>query len=270
MGEAAFGIDFSALREIKSLQTIHHPNVICLHDVFMHKKNVNIVLDFMEFDVETLIKDRSVLFLPAHIKSWMLMLLRGVHECHVRGILHRDLKPNNLLIAADGTLKLADFGLSRRVGMPQEPMTSQVVTRWYRAPELLFGSRSYTAAVDMWAAGCIFAELMLRVPFLAGDSDMSQLNAIFRSLGTPSDADWPGMSALPDFVRFPVHPKTPLSTFFSAADATTLDLLSRMLAFDPAKRITALDALRHPYFSQQPRPTAPSLLPKKATSAAPS
>ena len=110
------------------------------------------------------------------------------------------MKPNNLLIANDGTLKIADFGLARVYGRQYETMTSQVVTRWYRAPELLFGSKHYTPAVDMWAVGCIFAELMLRVPFVAGSSDMEQLTTIFKALGTPTETEWSGMSSLPDYI----------------------------------------------------------------------
>lgn len=101
------------------------------------------------------------------------------------------MKPNNLLIAADGELKLADFGLARTYGEPTGNMSPQVVTRWYRAPELLFGARDYSYGVDMWAVGCIFAELMLRVPYMAGETDIEQLQTIFRALGSPTDKEWP-------------------------------------------------------------------------------
>ena len=146
-------------------------------------------------------------------------------------------------------------------GRPYETMTSQVVTRWYRAPELLFGSKHYTPAVDMWAIGCIFAELMLRVPFVAGNSDMHQITTIFKALGTPSEAQWPEMKSLPDYVSFPLYPQQPLRQIFTAADVETLDLLGKMLLFDPMKRITAIEALNHPYFRKLPVPTEPSRLP---------
>lgn len=167
-----------------------------------------------------------------------------------------------MLLAADGTLKIADFGLARAYGKPYDIMTSQVVTRWYRAPELLFGSKHYTTAVDIWAVGCIFAELMLRVPFVAGNSDMDQLTTIFRALGTPSEKEWPGLTSLPDYVSFPFYPKQPLRQIFTAADSETLDLLSKMLTFDPLKRITAIECLNHPYFHKDPPPREPSKLPK--------
>jgi cyclin-dependent kinase 7 len=123
--------------------------------------------------------------------------------------------------------------------MPNSSMTSQVVTRWYRAPELLFGARLYTGAVDIWACGCILAELMLRTPYLPGDSDMGQLNTIFRALGTPTEEEWPGVSSLPDYVKFTQYPRTPFKQLFTAASNDALDLLAKMLAFDPAKRASA-------------------------------
>lgn len=230
-------------------------------DVFADRKNLNLVLEFYDADMEMMVKDRTIAFSPAHIKSWMLMLLCGIEHCHQRQIIHRDLKPNNLLIASEGTIKIADFGLARNFGYPVEPMTSQVVTRWYRAPELLFGARHYTGAVDMWAAGCIFAELMLRTPFLPADTDMGQLKVIFQALGTPSEEEWPGMDSLPDYVPFPRTPKPPFASIFNAAADDALDLLGKMLAFNPASRISARAALSHPYFTNAPRPTAPAALP---------
>jgi cyclin-dependent kinase 7 len=167
-----------------------------------------------------------------------------------------------LLIAADGQLKLADFGLARFYGMPDNRMTAQVVTRWYRAPELLFKARSYGAGVDIWAVGCIFAELMLRTPFMAGDSDIGQLKTIFHALGTPTDEEWPGMKQLKDYVPYEMYPKTNLKSIFSAASDSALDLLAKMLTFDPLKRITAKQALLHHYFKEEPYATPPEKLPK--------
>ncbi|PVZ98880.1 hypothetical protein BB558_005097 [Smittium angustum] len=173
-----------------------------------------------------------------------------------------DMKPNNLLISTTGQLKIADFGLARDYGDITVPMTSQTVTRWYRAPELLFGAKLYSGAVDVWALGCIFAELMLRTPYLPGDSDVDQLNTIFRALGTPTEEDWPGMKSLSDYVEMKKYPKAVLSSLFMAADANALDLLGKMLIFDPQKRISTRDALSHPYFTSMPRPTKHENLPK--------
>ncbi|KAG8767309.1 TFIIH complex serine/threonine-protein kinase subunit kin28 [Ceratobasidium sp. 428] len=236
------GLDQSAIREVRYLRELHHPNVIELLDVFSTKTNLNLVLEFLETDLEAVIKDRSSVFLPADIKSWMAMTLRGLEYCHRNWVLHRDLKPNNLLIAADGQLKLADFGLARDFADPGQKMTCQVITRWYRPPELLYGARYYSTGVDMWSVGCIFAELMLRTPYLPGESDMDQLKTIFRALGTPTEEDWPGHTSLPDYTSFGHFPKSPLKLLFSAASTEALDLLSKFLIYDPRKRISAYDA----------------------------
>ncbi len=169
-----------------------------------------------------------------------------------------------MLISPDGELKIADFGLARDFGDPGSRMTSQVITRWYRPPELLLGARSYSGAVDMWSVGCIFAELMLRTPYLPGESDAAQLTTIFRALGSPTEREWPGMKLLPDYVQVEHFPKQPLHFLFTAASADTLDLLAKCLVYNPNDRITASHALRHAYFRNQPAPTPYQRLPKKA------
>ncbi|KAL1915564.1 uncharacterized protein VTP21DRAFT_6688 [Calcarisporiella thermophila] len=262
VGRLKEGLDMSAIREVMFLQELRHPNIVELIDVYTMKTNLHLVLEFLDSDLEMIIKDKSIVFMPADIKSWMLMTLRGLEHCHRNWILHRDMKPNNLLLSHSGELKIADFGLARDFALPNRNMTSQVVTRWYRSPELLFGAKEYCYGVDIWAVGCIFAELMLRTPYVAGDSDMDQLTKIFHALGTPTEQDWPGMTNLPDYVSFKTFPKVPLRTYFSAAGNDALDLLEKMLQFDPNKRISARDSLHHPYFKNKPRPTPPSKLPK--------
>ncbi|KAF7309578.1 Cmgc cdk cdk7 protein kinase [Mycena indigotica] len=273
------GLDMSAIREVKYLRELKHQNIIELLDVFSSKTNLNLVLEFLESDLERVIKDRSLVFLPADIKSWMAMTFRGLEFCHRNWILHRDLKPNNLLIASDGQLKIADFGLARDFADPGYKMTCQVITRcvcaavgysrdsdinhgWYRPPELLFGSRYYSTAVDIWSVGCIFAELMLRTPYLAGESDMDQLNTIFRALGSPTEQDWPGHTKLPDYVPIGHFTRAPLRDLFTAASVDALNLLTQCLIYEPKKRITAKDALSHAYFFAPPYPSHPSKLPK--------
>ncbi|VDC06518.1 unnamed protein product [Peniophora sp. CBMAI 1063] len=256
------GLDMSAIREVKYLREMNHPNIINLLDVFSSKKNLNLVLEFLDSDLEMIIRDRSLVFLPADIKSWMAMAFKGLEFCHRNFILHRDLKPNNLLLGSDGQLKVADFGLARDFADPGYKMTCQVITRWYRPPELLFGSRYYSSDVDIWSMGCIFAELMLRIPYLPGESDMDQLKTIFRALGTPTEEDWPGHTKLPDYVPVGHFPKTPMRDLFTAASADALKLLARCLTYEPRRRISAKDALSHPYFFALPYPTHPSKLPK--------
>ncbi|KAM4709745.1 cyclin-dependent kinase 7 isoform 1-T1 [Discoglossus pictus] len=260
--EAKDGINRTALREIKLLQELSHPNIIGLLDAFGHKSNISLVFDFMETDLEVIIKDSSLVLTPSHIKSYVLMTLQGLEYLHHLWILHRDLKPNNLLLDENGVLKLADFGLAKSFGSPNRVYTHQVVTRWYRSPELLFGARMYGVGVDMWAVGCILAELLLRVPFLPGDSDLDQLTRIFETLGTPTEDQWPGMSSLPDYVTFKSFPGTPLHLIFSAAGDDLLDLLKGLFIFNPCARYTASQALRKKYFSNRPAPTPGDLLPR--------
>ncbi|XP_036264743.1 cyclin-dependent kinase 7 isoform X9 [Pipistrellus kuhlii] len=223
--EAKDGINRTALREIKLLQELSHPNIIGLLDAFGHKSNISLVFDFMETDLE-------------------------------------DLKPNNLLLDENGVLKLADFGLAKSFGSPNRAYTHQVVTRWYRAPELLFGARMYGVGVDMWAVGCILAELLLRVPFLPGDSDLDQLTRIFETLGTPTEEQWPDMCSLPDFVTFKSFPGVPLPHIFSAAGDDLLALIQGLFLFNPCTRITATQALKTKYFSNRPGPTPGCQLPR--------
>jgi len=269
VGQFKDGLDMSAIREVKYLQELRHPNVIQLLDVYSHKTNLNLVLEFLSADLEHIIKDRTNVFLPADIKSWMAMSIRGLEFCHRNFIIHRDLKPNNLLISSDGELKIADFGLAREFSDPGYKMTCQVITRWYRPPELLFGSRYYSSSVDIWSIGCIFAELMLRTPYLPGSSDMDQLRTIFRALGTPTEEDWPGHTKLPDYVPVGQYPKQSLRDLFTAAGADALNLMGACLTYEPRKRITANDALMHPYFFALPYPTHPSKLPKASKPLAP-
>ncbi|BFY97243.1 hypothetical protein BsWGS_00283 [Bradybaena similaris] len=259
--EAADGINRTALREIKLLQELAHDNIIGLIDVFGHKSNVSLVFDFMETDLEVVIRDNSLVMTTAHIKSYTLQTLLGLEYLHAHWILHRDMKPNNLLINEQGVLKIGDFGLARFFGSPSRPYSHQVVTRWYRSPELLFGARSYGDGVDIWAVGCIIAELLIRVPFLPGDTDLDQLRRIFQVLGSPTEADWPDMKYLPDYIVFKEFPRHPMKEIFTAAGDDLLQVLDLMLAMNPLKRCSAAQALQMAYFSNKPAPTPGPQLP---------
>ncbi|GEQ67266.1 hypothetical protein JCM33374_g930 [Metschnikowia sp. JCM 33374] len=261
------GLDMSAIREVKYLKELRHPNVIELIDVFMsHDNNLNLVLEFLPCDLEVLIKDQTIVFKSSDIKSWLLMTLRGLHHCHRNFILHRDLKPNNLLLAPDGQLKIADFGLARAFGNANEDFTPKVVTRWYRAPELLFGAKHYTGAVDMWAVGIIFAELMLRTPYLPGKDDLDQIEVTFKALGTPTEQVWPNVSNLPLYNALRVYPlpsRQELRNRFSAATEKALDLMISMTQLDPSRRCDSTSALMSDYFTEMPLATPPQDLPSK-------
>ncbi|KAJ1360838.1 Cyclin-Dependent Kinase 7 [Parelaphostrongylus tenuis] len=250
--EAKDGINRTALREIKLLQEIHHDNIIGLRDVIGSRTNIQLVFDFMETDLEHVVKDRDIILMPPHIKNMAMQTLLGLEFLHVHWILHRDLKPNNLLMNSAGRIKLADFGLARFFGSPNKVYTHQVVTRWYRAPELIWGARAYGVGVDMWAIGCIIAELLLRVPIFPGESDLDQLVKIGHILGTPSVEDWPAMVKLPDYIEMKEQQGINLRHVFTAAGDDLIELLLGCFAYDPLKRFTASEALQCPYFSNDP------------------
>lgn len=151
------GLAPDAVRELKFLQELSHPNIISLLSVYSSKdQNLNLVLEYLPLgDLEGMIKDQSVIYGVADMKAWMGMLCRAVYFCHANFVLHRDIKPNNLLISSDGSLKLADFGLARSYANPARPMTTQVITTWYRPPELFFGAKHYGGAVDIWSVGMV-------------------------------------------------------------------------------------------------------------------
>ncbi|KAH8757776.1 serine/threonine-protein kinase [Hyaloscypha finlandica] len=264
------GMAPDAIRELKHLQEISHPNIISLLSVFSSKdQNLNLVLEFLPLgDLEMLIKDvEGVRYGAADIKAWMGMLTRAIWFCHENFVLHRDIKPNNLLIAADGEIKLADFGLARSFSDPYRIMTSNVITRWYRPPELLFGAKHYSGAVDIWSVGLVFAELVIRTPYIAGDTEVGQVNLICQAVGTPTEENWPGVSKLPEYTvpdpPVPVRDRNYYLGTFGTAGQEGVDLLMKMLILDPRKRITAREALEHKWWAADPKPTKKQDLPKK-------
>jgi serine/threonine protein kinase len=183
------------------------------------------------------------------VKSFLYQLLKGMDFCHARGIMHRDLKPQNLLVDG-GVLKLADFGLARAFMIPVRSYTHEVVTLWYRAPEILLGQKTYAPAVDMWSIGAIFAEMVNRRALWPGDSEIDELFRIFRTLGTPTEAEWPSVTTLPDYKReFPKWPKRSLRHAVPTLSPVGVDLLIKMLAYEPSKRISARAAMEHPFFN---------------------
>jgi cyclin-dependent kinase 7 len=250
-----------------------------LYDVFSSKdQTVNMVIENCpNGNLEELLKDTSVPYGAAEIKAWMGMLCRAVYYCHSNFILHRDIKPGNLLIAADGEVKLADFGLARSFAEPGYQMTNNVVTLWYRSPELLFGATHYGGAVDMWSVGVVFTDLIARRAFLPGGASqeelaqgggtISQVEVICKALGTPKESNWPGVSKLRGWFepteQVPLRDRAWYRSQFATVGPLGADLIQLLLKFDPRKRATAKGALEHEYWAAEPRPAAKEKLPKK-------
>jgi serine/threonine protein kinase len=309
------GIPSTAIREISLLKELQHPNIVRLYDVVHTERKLTLVFEFLDQDLKKYLDVcDSGLGLPI-LKSFLYQLLTGVAYCHHHRVLHRDLKPPNLLINREGQLKLADFGLARAFGIPVRSYTHEVVTLWYRAPDVLLGSRKYSTPVDIWSVGCIFAEMangryvpykdrdvvrcirlffpsgiqsILHVsvvsslvlyyfisleqsfllnsrlilyftslhfrPLVAGTSESDQLDRIFRLLGTPTIGDYPGIVELPDYApdQFPPYPppRGGLASLCPTLDPLGVDLLGKMIQYDPSRRISAQAALEHPFFQE--------------------
>ncbi|KAF3948754.1 hypothetical protein CMV_025283 [Castanea mollissima] len=245
------GVPSTAIREISLLKEMQHGNIVRLQDVVHSEKRLYLVFEYLDLDLKKYM-DSSPEFAKdlRQIKMFLYQILRGIAYCHSHRVLHRDLKPQNLLIdRRTNALKLADFGLARAFGIPVRTFTHEVVTLWYRAPEILLGSRHYSTPVDVWSVGCIFAEMVNQRALFPGDSEIDELFKIFRVLGTPNENTWPGVTSLPDYKStFPKWPPKDLATVVPSLDSAGIDLLSKMLCFDPSRRITARSALEHEYF----------------------
>ncbi|KAE8657304.1 Mitogen-activated protein kinase-like protein MMK2 [Hibiscus syriacus] len=243
------------LREIKLLRHMSHENVIAIKDLIRPPKketfnDVYIVYELMDTDLHHIIRSDQPLR-DDHCQYFLYQLLRGLKYVHSANVLHRDLKPSSLLLNANCDLKIADFGLARTTS-ETDFMTEYVVTRLYRAPELLLNCSEYTAAIDMWSVGCIFGEIMTREPLFPGKDYVHQLRLITELIGSPDDASLGFLrsnNARRYFRQLPQCRKQQFSARFPNMSAAAVDLLERMLVFDPNKRITVEDALCHPYLS---------------------
>jgi len=247
------GIPSTAIREITLLKELsNHPNIVTLKDVLYLNNKLYLIFEYLDQDLKQYIDSVNALD-PMLIKSYLYQMLKGTQHCHTHRILHRDLKPQNLLIDKAGKLKLADFGLSRTFNIPIRQYTHEVVTLWYRAPEILLGQSRYSTPVDIWSAGCIFAEMVSRTPLFPGDSEIDQIFRIFRTLGTPNESVWSGVTKLPEYQpNFPQHPPQPLVKLFPQLEPNGIDLLEKMLQYEPSRRISAKNAMNHPYFDNIP------------------
>nr|CAG4638526.1 EOG090X081V [Cyclestheria hislopi] len=250
------GVPSSALREICLLKELKHRNIVRLYDVLHSDKKLTLVFEHCDQDLKKYFDSLNGEIDSEKVQSLMYQLLRGLAFCHSKNVLHRDLKPQNLLINKNGELKLADFGLARAFGIPVRCYSAEVVTLWYRPPDVLFGAKLYTTSIDMWSAGCIFAELAnAGRPLFPGSDVDDQLKRIFKLLGTPTEDTWPGLTQLPDYKPFVIY--QPTMTFAQVVPKLNLkgrDLLQKLLICNPALRISAEEAMAHPYFADLPPP----------------
>lgn len=245
------GVPSTAIREVSLLKELHHPNVVRLLDVFCSLKKLYLIFEFVDNDLKKHMKTKGLLT-PDQVKSFSYQLLLGMNYCHSNRIIHRDLKPQNLLINSQGILKIADFGLARAFSLPVPKYTHEVVTVWYRAPEILLGSQKYSIPIDNWSVGCIMAEMANNQPLFPGDSEIDTIFRIFRKLGTPNEQIWPGISQLPDFKEtFPKWKPRQWEQIAGLQAGLTnkgIELMASFLTYSPKDRMSCLRGLDHPYF----------------------
>ncbi|KAH7102850.1 Pkinase-domain-containing protein [Auriculariales sp. MPI-PUGE-AT-0066] len=248
------GVPSTAIREISLLKELKNDNIVKLLDIVHQDQKLYLVFEHLDMDLKRFMDMRNTKRDPISLelcKKFSYQLNLGIVYCHAHRILHRDLKPQNLLISTTQNLKLADFGLARAFGIPLRTYTHEVVTLWYRAPEVLLGSRHYSTAIDMWSVGAIMAEMFMRgIPLFPGDSEIDQIFKIFQMFGTPNEDSWPGVSTLPDFK--PTFPqwsgRADFEKMFAGLEPAGVELIRDMLVYDTSRRISAKRALQHPYF----------------------
>ncbi|CAL1412834.1 unnamed protein product [Linum trigynum] len=241
-------------REIMILQKLDHPNIVKLEGIATSRLQYSLylVFDFMQTDLQTVISRYERQLTEPQVKSYMQQLLSGLQHCHDKGILHRDIKGANLLIDKYGMLKIADFGLANYYSTkPKRPLTSRVVTLWYRAPELLLGSTDYGVGIDLWSAGCLMAEMFSGRPIMPGRTEVEQLHRIFKLCGTPSEDYWKKLKLSTTF-RPPQLYKPNLLKAFRDFPESSFGLLTSLLALDPGYRGSAHSALSNQFFFTSP------------------
>ncbi|XP_041037419.1 cyclin-dependent kinase 17 isoform X3 [Carcharodon carcharias] len=244
------GAPCTAIREVSLLKDLKHANIVTLHDIIHTEKSLTLVFEYLDKDLKQYLEDCGNVINIHNVKLFLFQLLRGLAYCHHRKVLHRDLKPQNLLINEKGELKLADFGLARAKSVPTKTYSNEVVTLWYRPPDVLLGSTEYSTQIDMWGVGCICYEMATGRPLFPGSTVEEELHFIFRVLGTPTEETWPGILANEEFrsYNYPKYRPEPLVNHAPRLDPEGLDLLSKLLQFEGKKRISAQQAMKHPHF----------------------
>lgn len=254
------GAPFTAIREASLLKELKHANIVTLHDIVHTRETLTFVFEFVDTDLSQYMEWHPGGLSQINVRLFMFQLLRGLSYCHRRRVLHRDVKPQNLLISSHGELKLADFGLARAKSVPSHTYSHEVVTLWYRPPDVLLGSTEYSTSLDMWGVGCIFVEMLSGVPTFPGVRDThDQLFKIFKVVGTPTEESWSGVSRLPGLrahvTRWGVCPARPLGAAFPRLRDAGRDaerLAAALLQPDPSRRLSAPFALHHTYFAALP------------------
>ncbi|CAG9761168.1 unnamed protein product [Ceutorhynchus assimilis] len=253
-----YGMLYSAFREISLLKQLRHPNIISLIDVIIGNRVENPrscyypILELLNKDLKQYMTSIAPEYMnPKLVKSYVYQINQALLFCHQRGIIHRDVKPQNLLINKDGLIKLADFGSGRKLGPQGGKMYSPaVVTLWYRAPEILLGAPEYSCPIDIWSMGCIFAEMDMKENLFRGDSEIGQLFKIFKILRTPTEEIWEGVSSLPGYkATFPNWTDFNLKKSVKNLNDEGIDLLAKMFLYHPDQRISAESIAVHPYFN---------------------
>ena len=251
--EARQGLDpYFVTREAVVLNEVKHPHVIQLCCVLPESRSLGYIFEYLALDLDRVIASQKIPFLEKYTQRLLSMLLRGLAHCHSRNIIHRDLKPSNILLSMEGVLKIADFGLSRCHDDKacSRSYTTQVSTRWYRSPELLFGSKEYDYAVDVWAVGIIAGVILRKTVLFAGENDINQIYKILQLFGKIGGSAWPNAKTTPDYgkVLFPDLNKIYLPAIFDGMSQASTALLCSLLLLNPSKRITAIDALKMEFF----------------------
>ena len=244
------GIPQTSIREIAVLQKVQHPHVVRLLEVKATRQDVSLVFEFAEMDLAHYQKSVHGAMAPKIIKSLTQQLMLGIEYCHRNSIMHRDLKPQNLLIDCKLQLKIADFGLARIYTVPVPAYTAPVSTLPYRAPELLLGCTLYSLPVDIWSAGCVIAEMATPGchPVFLSSSEIETIFKIFKRLGSPTIEEWPGLADMARFsMRFPKWKKTGWANLQTGMGVAGIDLLDKCTMYDPRRRISARASLVHAY-----------------------
>uniref|UniRef100_A0A3Q3G697 cyclin-dependent kinase n=1 Tax=Kryptolebias marmoratus TaxID=37003 RepID=A0A3Q3G697_KRYMA len=245
------GAPCTAIREVSLLKDLKHANIVTLHDIIHTQKSLTLVFEYLDKDLKQYLDDCGNIIHVHNVKLFLFQLLRGLSYCHRRKVLHRDLKPQNLLINERGELKLADFGLARAKSIPTKTYSNEVVTLWYRPPDILLGSTDYSTHIDMWGVGCIFYEMMTGRPLFPGSTVEEELHFIFKLLGTPTEQNWPGISSNNEFMafNFPWYRAERLRNHTPRLSTEGVELLSKFLQFEGKKRISADESMKHFYFN---------------------